>query len=472
MKSPDSSELVQRIRSGGSFTDAEALSLVVRLSLPAIFAQLATVVMQYIDAAMVGNLGASEAASVGLVATTTWLFWGLGSAGISGYSVLASHEIGAKQYGEARSLLRQGLAVALLLGLIMGVTGVFISPALPVWLGGAPEVLRDASLYFACYTGAMPLLFLSYMAGSMLRSTGNIRTPALLNILMCAEDVLFNFLLIFPSRTLVFSGFEFTVPGAGLGVMGAALGTVLAEICTAVPMLYAVCAKSPELRIIGEKGSFFPEFSRLKRAFRIGIPIGFQHIVMCCAYVAMTLIVAPLGTLALAAHSLAITAESLCYMPGYGVSEAATTLTGQCIGAKRLELARHLSRLTVGTGIAIMTVMALLMFAGASWMMGLMSNVPEIIDLGASILRIEAFAEPMYAASIVAYGVFVGAGDTLIPACMNMMSMWLVRLPAAFMLSGIWGIRGVWIAMCAELIFRGAIFLWRLRSGTWLKKKA
>jgi putative MATE family efflux protein len=234
-------------------------------------------------------------------------------------------------------------------------------------------------------------------------------------------------------------------------------------------MLWYVCTRSPELAIRGEKGRFLPEFPLLKKVFKIGIPVGLQHTVMCCAQVASTMIVAPLGTIAIAANSLAITAESLCYMPGYGVSDAAASLTGQCIGARRENLAMRFGKIAIATGLGVMTVMGVLMFIFAPIMIGLMSNVPEIIDLGATILRIEAFAEPMFAASIVAYGVFMGAGDTLIPCLMNLGSMWFVRLPAAWLLARTFGLKGVWIAMCGELIFRGMIFLLRFRGGKWLK---
>ena len=182
-----------------------------------------------------------------------------------------------------------------------------------------------------------------------------------------------------------------------------------------------------------------------------------------------TVIVAPLGVFAIAANSFAITAESLCYMPGYGIAEAATTLVGQSIGAGRRELTRSFSRITVGMGMAVMGIMGAVMYAAAPQIIGLMTSVEEIRTLGVQALRIEAFAEPMFAASIVAYGVFVGAADTLIPCLMNFFSIWAVRLSLAATLAPSLGLQGVWIAMCIELCFRGFIFLLRLFRGKWIK---
>ena len=198
--------------------------------------------------------------------------------------------------------------------------------------------------------------------------------------------------------------------------------------------------------------------------------MGLQHLLMGGAYVVSTIIVAPLGTIAIAAHSLAITVESLCYMPGYGIAEAATTLVGQGIGAGQRQLTRSFANMTVVLGIAVMTVMGLLMWLFAPQLMAVMSPVAEVIGQGTAVLRIEAWAEPMFAAAIVANGVLIGAGDTLIAAGMSLASMWAVRLSLAALLAPHYGLKGVWAAMAIELTFRGTLFLVRLVRGGWQDK--
>ena len=208
----------------------------------------------------------------------------------------------------------------------------------------------------------------------------------------------------------------------------------------------------------------------VRTAIKIGAPMGLQHLLMGGAQIVSTIIVAPLGTVAIAANSLAITVESLCYMPGYGIAEAATTLVGQGIGAGQKLLTRSFAYMSVALGIAVMTLMGVLMFIFAPELMQLMTPVANVVSEGAQALRIEALAEPMFAASIVANGVFVGAGDTLRPAIMSLMSMWGVRLTLAYWLSKSYGLRGVWIAMAVELTFRGILFLARLWKGNWNKR--
>ncbi len=278
---------------------------------------------------------------------------------------------------------------------------------------------------------------------------------------------------------------EVVLPGAGLGVLGAALGTVCAEIVSAALMLWYACVRQPDLAIFGKRAAlrgecalsdsrrwrhYIPTGNVLRNALKVSAPMTLEHGVICGAQIVVTVIVAPLGVMAIAANAFAVTAEALCYMPGYGIGDAATTLVGQSYGARRKDLARQFGYLTVGLGMAVMTIMGVILWLAAPAVMELLSPVADIQRLGVSALRIEAWAEPMFAASIVAYGVMVGVGDTIVPAAMNFSSIWLVRLPIAALLAPSMGLDGVWLAMCIELCFRGLIFLWRLCSGAWLKR--
>ena len=465
-------ELLDRIRDGRSMNGRERLDLIVRLSIPSILAQLSVIIMFYIDVSMVGSLGANASATIGLVETTGWLFGGMCSAAAVGFSVQVAHRIGAGDCAGARAVLRQGLVATGCFGLLIAAVGYAISGPLPVWLGGTESITADATRYFRIFALSLPLLQLNYLSGGMLRSSGNMRVPSALNILMCVLDVLFNALLIFPTRDCTLLGMHLTVPGAGLGVVGAALGTASAEGVTALLMTAYLCRRSPELKLTQERGSFRPTRATLCEALHTGVPMGGEHAVMCGAQILSTVIVAPLGNVAIAANSFAITAESLCYMPGYGIGDAATTLIGQCKGARRVDLMRRFGRMTVWLGMAVMAFMGAVMYVAAPTILGIMTPDAEIRLLGTEVLRIAAFAEPMFAASIVAYGAFVGTGDTIVPSCMNFFSMWCVRLPLAALLVRGYGLRGVWIAMCIELCFRGTIFLVRLLRERWLKPAA
>ncbi|WP_373834017.1 MATE family efflux transporter, partial [Bacteroides heparinolyticus] len=389
--------LLALIRDGKPMTLGQQLRLTVQLSIPAVIAQLSSIIMQYIDAAMVGSLGAEASASIGLVSTTTWLFWGLCVAAATGFSVQVAHKIGAGDMQGARAVLRQSLIATLGFSLLLAMLGVAISDALPGWLGGDVSIRQNASLYFLIFSLFLPALQMNFLAGGMLRCSGNMHVPSMLGVTMCILDVVFNFFLIFPSREWSLASYSFTMPGAGLGVVGAALGTVAAETVVAGILLWYLWYRSDELKLGGERGGFQPKTKTLKRALRISLPMGLEHFVICGAQIMTTVIVAPLGVFAIAANSFAITAESLCYMPGYGIADAATTLVGQSLGAKRRRLTRSFARITVFMGMAIMGVMGVAMYIFAPQIIGLMTPVEEIRELGIMVLRIEAFAEPMFA---------------------------------------------------------------------------
>lgn len=428
-------------------TRAEKLRLVALLSVPAMLAQLSTIIMQYIDAMMVGSLGASASASIGLVSTTTWLFGGLCSSIGTGFAVLVAHFIGAKENGKARDVLRQAIFVCLLFSLAVCLLCVGIHRQLPVWLGGAPDVVEQASDYFFVWALTLPIMQMMYLSNSMLRSSGNMKVPGLMGVLMCLLDVGFNFLLI-----------------PRYGVVGAAMATSAAAFITAATSMTYLMTCSRELALVDNSLHFLPRRQDFRAAMKISLPMGVEHIVFCGAQIVSTIIVAPLGTVAVAANAFGIIVESLCYMPGYGIGDAATTLIGQSIGAKRHDLVKSFSGLTVLAGVAVMTLLGVVMYVTAPALMTLMTPDAAVQAESVIALRIEAFAEPMYAASIVVYGVFVGAGDTLVPCCMNLASIWLVRIPLAALLAGPFGLAGVWIAMAAELTVRGIIFLVRLAT--------
>ena len=462
--------LLTMIRNGQEMSGSQKLNLIVQLSIPSILAQLTTIMMFYIDASMVGSLGARASASIGIVESTTWLFGGLTSAAALGFSVQAAHFIGANDFEKARQVFRQGLMATALFTVVLTSVCVAIAGPLPRWLGGGADIQADASAYFTIYCLALPVYQLGILSSSMLKCSGNMRIPSMTSILMCLLDVVFNFFLIYETRRTTLFGIEVTVPGAGMGVPGAALGTALAYLFTGVMLIWFATVKSPELALRNEKWTFAPSWNYLRNAAKVSLPMGAQYMMMSGAQIVSTMIVAPLGNIAIAANTLAITAESLCYMPGYGIGDAATTLVGQSIGAGRRDLARGFAYRTVFLGMGVMAFMGAVMYLLAPQMIGVMTPDEQVRLLGSQSLRIEAFAEPMFAAAIVTYSVCLGAGDTLMPACMNLASMWLVRLTLAAYLAPVYGLRGVWTAMAVELTFRGTIFLIRLFRGKWLNK--
>lgn len=433
--------LLERLRGGAPLRFGHQVRLTATLSYPAIIAQFSTVAMQLIDTAMVGHLSTDAGAAIGLVATCMWLLGGFCFACCNGFSVQVAHLVGAGDFKGARSVVRQALSSALIWCLGFTLLALAIARPLPLWLGGSGEVAAQASRYFLVTALFLPFLQFDFLAATILQASGEMRVPSLLNVLMCVLDVALNYLFIWV---------------LDLGVVGAALGTGLAELMIATSMVWYLTCRCKDLKLRGEKGSFAPTRPVVNNALRIGLPLCLENIVMRGAYVAGTVIVAPLGAVAVAANNFAVTAESFCYMPGYGIADAATSLVGQSIGAGRRDMARRFGWLTTGGAMILQTLTGILLFIFAPEVMGLISSDPEVVSLSATVLRIEAFAETMYAASIVSYGACVGAGDTLLPSILNFSSIWVFRIVPAIWLCPRYGLVGYWIAMCFELNMRGA----------------
>lgn len=434
-------ELVEIIRKEQEPTAKQKLFLLYKMSILSILSQITSIIMQYIDAAMVGNLGAGASASIGVVSTSTWLLSGLCSAVSTGFSVQSAHQIGAGNEEGARNVLKHGIVTALLFSSMLALTGVFISGNLPIWLKADLSIRKQASSYFRVYACSLPFVQLNSMCSSMLQSSGNMKTPSILNASMCLLDVFFNWIFI-----------------RYLGVMGAALGTAMAELTIACIIIYEIAVRSPVYRYrAGERHRI--SMAILSRALRLGIPMGFEHIVVCGAMIASTRIIAPLGTVAVAANSFAVTAESFCYMPGYGIAAAISALAGQSIGAGKRKLARSFSNMAVLSGAVVMGLAGCVMFFMCPAVFQLLTPDLRVRKLAAEVLRIELFAEPLYGVSIVAAGALRGAGDSLGPSLLNLISIWGVRITLSLLLVDRWGLHGVWFAMCAELCVRG-ILLW------------
>ncbi len=459
--------LSARMRQGETIPLRDTAGVVLMLSIPSILEQIVVTAMEYIDAAMVGHIGAEATASIGIVSSSTWLLHGVLVGLYNAFSIQIAQYLGADRQQDARGVLRQAMLFNLAAGLAAAAFGIGISGHLPGWLGADVSLQANASAYFAIWSAALPFTMAMGMYTSMLRASGDALTPGLISVLVCVLDVVFNFFLINPTRTL----WGITVWGAGLGVPGAALGTALATVVGGLLALCILLFREGPL-CIRKPGSWKITRACIRNLGKVGVPLAAERAALSSAQVLQVRIVSQLGTVAIAANSLGVSAEGLCYMAGYGIQGAAIALIGQAVGAHRKDMAKRFAWLCTLMGMGIMTLTGAGLFAFAPALMSIFTADAAVIALGARVLRIEAFAEPMFGASIVASGAMQGAGDSTACFVLNLVSMWGIRLTLAFLLAPRFGLVGVWGAMCFELCVRGLLFLIRLARGKWLEKGA
>ena len=459
--------LSARMRQGETIPLRDTAGVVLMLSIPSILEQIVVTAMEYIDAAMVGHIGAEATAAIGIVSSSTWLLHGILVGLYNAFSIQIAQYLGADRQQDARGVLRQAMLFNLAAGLAAAAFGIGISGHLPGWLGADVSLQANASAYFAIWSAALPFTMAMGMYTSMLRASGDALTPGLISVLVCVLDAIFNFFLINPTRTL----WGITVWGAGLGVPGAALGTALATVVGGLLALCILLFREGPL-CIHKPGSWKITRACIRNLGKVGVPLAAERAALSSAQVLQVRIVSQLGTVAIAANSLGVSAEGLCYMAGYGIQGAAIALIGQAVGAHRKDMAKRFAWLCTLMGMGIMTLTGAGLFAFAPALMSIFTADAAVIALGARVLRIEAFAEPMFGASIVASGAMQGAGDSTACFVLNLVSMWCIRLTLAFLLAPRLGLMGVWGAMCCELSIRGLLFLIRLARGKWLEKGA
>ena len=441
------------------------LGLLLTMSLPAIMAQLSDTMMSYIDAAMVGSLGAEASASVGLVEATIWLSGGLIVATGVGFSIQAAQKIGARDHRAARAIFHQALLAGGVFSVLLFAIMALISRPLPHWLGASADIASLASGYFLAYMLSLPFFQLRYIGAAMLQATGNMRTPGLLSVFVCLLDVFWNYLFIYPTHSVELASTALTIPGAGLGVIGAGLGTTVAEICGSLLMLHIVLRHS-EILHTRPDDSWRLTRPVVSRAIRLAVPVGLQGAVLTGALIAITVIIAPLGAASIAANSFATTVEGFCYMAGFGLSIAVSPIVGQCLGARRPDLIRTFAHCAVGSGMIVMGILAIALYLLAPHIMTILTPDAEVRRLATAALRVELYAEPLFAAAIISSGALNGLGDTAGPSLISAICVWGLRLPLSLLVVSSYGVVGIWAVMCGELSVRGIIMYGRLTHRT------
>jgi putative MATE family efflux protein len=440
------------------------------LAWPVILDQSFNTMVQYIDSAMVGSLGAVATAAVGSNSSTIWLVNGIMYAFGAAFGVFAARQIGAGQVKGVQHTVRQALLA--IIGFSVVVTTIMRSIAyrLPVWIGVEAAVAPDAGLYLSYIAAAYPFTILFAYMANLIRSSGDTRSPLISNIITNVANIVGNFLLIFPARSVLLFGREFTIAGAGLGVEGAAIATAGSTALSALILFGVLLFKDSPLRTPFRGVSWRVDWKLMRQVFSLGTPLALERATLNVGQIVLTVLVTRIGTISLAAHHLAITAESITFMPVSGFAMAATTLVAQSLGAQRKELALDFARRSLRWGIILMTTTGLFMYLFSRELMGFFTRDPEVIALGSRVLRIEAFAEPFFAMSIVIGGILRGAGDTKWPFINSLIGMWAVRLVPATILIIFFdaGLEIAWICMVADLFVRGLLNYRRYRKGPWI----
>jgi len=438
------------------------------LAWPAIIEMLMATLVQFVDTAMVSSLGPVGIAAVAINMSPMWLLNGMFMGLSVGTTALVARHIGAGEPKEAAYITRQSMIIGVIGAAVLSASILLFGQKVPVFMGAEEEVLAPATDYIKIISATFILSFTSFIVASALRGAGDTKTPMRINIISNVVNVIGNFFLIFPSRNISLIGMEVFVPGAGMGVAGAALATSVSRGLAGLLMVIKLYGRNsvikPELR-----GTYLPDIKVLKRILHVGLPSAVERITLSLGQVLFTRIVAGLGTIQLAAHHIAIVAEAISYMPGFGFSIAATTLVGQMLGAGRPQKAEVYGKETLKLGVLVMSVMGIVFLVFPGFLMRIFTNDPEVIGYGVVCLRIIALCQPFFASTMIQAGALRGAGDTRWPLYITIICMWGVRLLTAWFFVYVLdlGLMGAWFGMALDFIARGILMFIRFNRGDW-----
>lgn len=441
-------------------------AIIMALAWPTMLEQLMQTAVQYIDTAMVGTLGTQATAAVGATSTVNWLVSSTVSALSVGFLSFIAQKLGAKDEKAARSATAQATLAVLLSGAFFTIVTLSLAQYVPVWMQVEASIRPLAAQYF--FILYMPMLprAASIIFGTVLRAAGDTKTPMKIGIAMNLINVVLNFLLIYPARTISVFGASLPMWGAGMGVVGAAVASAVAFTVGGV-YISIVVWRHPLVSPKGE--SFRPDWQILRPCLKVAIPNMFQRFGTSLGYVAFASMINALGEVATAAHTIANTVESAFYIPGYGMQTAAATLAGNAYGARDEQRMKALARMFIPIEIGLMILSGGALFVAAPGLMRLFSRSEEVILLGATVLRMVAVSEPFYGFSIIIEGMMQGVGMTRRPFVYNIMGMWGIRIVGTFICTTLLGkgLVSAWGCMIAHNMLLFCLFLAEYLRGTW-----
>lgn len=438
------------------------LPVIFALAWPTMLEQAMNTAVQYVDAAMVGRLGAMATAAVGVTTTINWMIGSTVSALGVGFLSFIARAYGAGDRQRAARVSSQAVLAVLVSGLLFTVLPLALHRQVPRWMQAGEDIRDTAGRYFFILYTPMLLRAASIIFGTALRASGDTKTPMRVGVMMNVINVVLNYLLIYPTHQV----WGVTVPGAGWGVEGAAIASAVSYAAGGIGITLALW-RHP---VISPKGQRLrPDWEILKPCLKVALPSTLQRFGTSFGYVAFAAMINALGTVPLAAHSIANTVESAFYVPGYGMQTAAATLTGNALGAKDKNRMRDLSQMLLILEIGMMVISGTLLFIFAPGMMRLFTADAAVVALGATVLRMVAVSEPFYGVAIILEGMLQGVGDTVTPFFFNILGMWGVRILGTFLCTRVFhfGLIGAWSCMIAHNLLLFLLLTLHFRRGKW-----
>lgn len=414
------------------------LKTLIVLAIPTILEEVLSTLIQYVDTAMVGRLGEKATAAVSTTTTINWLIHALPGAIAVAVLAQAAKAMGAGKKERLKRIAGQAVLMAFVSGILIEIVALVLSPFIPIWMHADVEIQPNATMYFSILSTTLFLRTASRVLAATIRATKDTKTPMIISVSENILNAVLNGVFIY---------------GLSMGVKGAAIASAISYGIGGI-LMFAAFMKNEHLRITW--ADLKPEASILKETVKIGIPALGTNFASCMGYVVFASMVSGMGTTIFAAHSIAVAAEEIVYIPGYGLRLATSTLVGNALGEGDDKKLRLTERISIEITMLIMLINGILLFIFATPLMGLFTPSTAVIELGAHVLKMVAFSEPFFGLMIVLEGIAYGKGQTKSVFYIETFSMWGIRIVSTYVCVRIFalGLTVVWLCMIADNVFK------------------
>ncbi|HSF17910.1 MAG TPA: MATE family efflux transporter [Vicinamibacteria bacterium] len=440
------------------FTSGNLNRAVGLLAIPMVLEMAGESVFAVCDAFFVARLGPEALASVGLTESMLEIIYAVAVGLAMATTAMIARRTGEKNPRGAARAAVQAIVIGIVLAATFGAAGAVFAPDLLALMGASPETVAMGTSYTRVMYAGMVTILLLFLNNAIYRGAGD--ATSAMRALWIANAI--NLVL---DPCLIFG----LGPFPELGLMGAAVATNIGRGTGVLYQLYGL-TKGQRIRIRRE--DLLLDFSVIKSLMRLSAGGVGQMLIATASYVGLIRILATFGSAVLAGYVVAIRIVIFVILPAWGLSNAAATLVGQNLGARKPDRAERAVWLTGVWTVGFMGFLSVVFLAFASPIIHIFTTDPDSAPVGIECLRIISYGYVFYAWGMVMMQAFNGAGDTATPTWINFFCFWLFQIPLAWLLSKTLGLgpTGVYIAIAVSYSLSAVVGILLFRRGKWKEK--
>ncbi len=430
---------------------------ILSLAWPAILEMVLHTAVWIFDTAMVGRLNAEALSAVGfasqLASTLTFVFSAIGI----GTSAVVARNIGEENQKKAEHVVAQAFLVSLIIGISIALINFIYGGAIFLMFMDDPVVIALGTDYIKIVSIGIIFTVPTLVMNSALRGAGNTKLPMFSAFIANTINIVGDYVLIFGKL-----GFP------SLGVNGAAIATTVSQIFGAIITIGYMVGSSSEVRL-KLKGLLDIDITIIKQIVNISIPACLEELSHSGSKLLTSMWLVRLGTVPFAAHQVAVSAESMSFMPGYGFSVAASSLVGRNLGAGKERLAEISGWKSTKYSAILMSLVGVFFFMFPNWIISFFTNITDVQELAVKCIIISAFEQPAIAVLTTLAGALRGAGDTKGPFYIRAAVIWLIRMPLIFTVVFILkkNVTSVWLVIVIQFYIEAILMTIRYKKGQW-----